>query len=1071
MSVTRFKEYIVSDGKNGERAYPEKNPPAREWLDKKNVYGAKTKLCKETAYRCATIISMRSIVRLSVRHGSIGLLFVLWCISQTSVAREPFRLQKNGLPSLQGINDALRGNDPATSIPAYLEGAQCGGWDKETDVDGFIAHVWGVPGRRYDWAGDIRSGMGKRIDSNGNGNPDDDYEFPDSAKGLTTACERGRDRDWKEVWRPVNDWVTIDGETVTEYAPGWHEFAYPYFEDPSCRWRIDTGAWPPEPLNDDEFFNFNKDGWEHEEAESCTNFCDYLNSFTYRDCVDVQPRDIELEDGMDDDGNILTRWITIQTCNREGMRYICTDEEVDDGDRAAACTEPDPEVEEWANARKCVGQQCRCPNAENPDACLKVGGDGKEYQSYYRLYDDAGYSRNALTQHVPRDDAEKNFQTTCFGFYNEFDPKTHRTDDADRRCVINITVEEMRETQQGTASYRERRVVDRNPTELQNQRPGGINGTPGAFDVETDTWYQKLGGAFSFVNEKLLQGLYKHDLGNVYSAYNDLDNGVQHATPQISDNELFAESNLMRAFDDTGNPRAYVRWWQEQQTRMTALMRPPVLRIVLPNAWFMNIDASDPFVTVQDQTTDATDRANRSDSIELQIEADDDMLGVALAYLERSMLLHIEEEPIPIIVPMGSPVEFRARAADWCNWYKNEHAVTTCDSAPQEIIDIMNRLEEYATRIDDYRALRAELSLTAGAVLDLQKRLMEPVARWFIDHSQQLQTLIDDRERTEQELLPMWQDVRRILTELHEQSNLPWCMNQRFTSPLFSLIPFGNAGSTSSVYDLNLPTLPLIPHTEDILIDFSTVSTITDTLKIPVLKPLQIRIEIPTPPTPGPLAPLPPINDLRTVLADAITSMPTVQNDLTSSELPDPPTFISSETIDRARNALGSMADILNDMNERYKKFWMSIGPVKPGEEQFNRQIELKTAMKCANFNDLPCEHDEMDLLERGRRIGSRPLVQLLNDFDSVGTARMEPTVCLPEDDACHILHAEKTNPDIRWEIRGTITSDASIDNQKMRLMKLTLPPPLGTLDPLLLQPYENDPSPIQSFPLIRLTP
>ncbi len=1066
----RLREYIQKSGKNGDErtSFFSKD---REWLDKKSVCGAKTKLRKKMAYRCATIISMRLIVRLFVQQRSLGLLLALCCVSETAIAREPFQLREADIPSLRSITDALRGNDPTTSIPAYLEGAQCGGWDKETDVGGFMAQVWGVPGRRYDWAGDIRSGMGKRIDADGNDNPDDDYEFPDTAQGLATACEQGRDRDWKQVWRPVNDWVTIDGETVTEYAQGWHEFAYPYFEDPSCRWRIDTGAWPPEPLNEDEFFNFNKDGWEHEAAESCTNFCDYLNSFYYRDCLDIVPRDIEIDDGTDDDGNIRTRWETINTCNREGMRYICTDQEVEEGDRAAACREPDPEIEEWANARKCVEQQCRCPNAEDPAACVKVNGDGTEYQSYYRLYDDAGYSRNALTQHVSQDDAEKNFQTTCFGFYNEFDPKNHRTNDADRRCVINIAVEDMRESQQGKATYREGNVVDKNPTDLQNQRPGGTNNTPGTFDVETDTWYQKLGSAFSFINEQLFNERYKGDLGNVYRAYNEFDNGVQRATPQISDSELFAESNLMRAFDDTGNPRAYVRWWQEQQSRMAALLRSPLIHIVLPNAWFMNIDPSDPFLTPQTQTDIAAVRANRSDTVELQIEADDDALGLALAYLERSMLLHIEEEPISIIVPMGSPVEFRARAADWCNWYKNEHAVTTCDDAPQDIIDIMNRLEEYATRIDDYRTLRAELSLTAGAVLDLQHRLMEPVAQWFIENKEQLNGLIDNRERTEQELLPLWQDARRSLTELHEQSNLPWCMNQRFTSTLFSLPPFDGNASASPTGELALPALPLLPQVEDIILDFSTVSTITDTLKIPVLKPVQIRIEIPTPPTPGPLAPLPPIDDLRNAMMNAIGSMPTVENTLSSSTLPSPPTAVSGDTIEQARTALTAMTDVLQKMNERYEKFWKSIGPIKPGEEQFDRQIELKTEMKCSNFNDLPCEHVEMDLLERGQRIGSRPLVLLSQDFHSVGTTRFEPTVCLAEDDACHILHAERTNPDVRWEIRGTSANNLAIDDLKIRILRLTQPPPLGTLDPLLLRPYENDPSPLQSFPSIRLTP
>ena len=50
---------------------------------------------------------------------------------------------------------------------------------------------------------------------------------------------QGRDLDWKFVWEPAEVWTTVDGEDVTEFRQNWHQYAYPYFENPACRWRME----------------------------------------------------------------------------------------------------------------------------------------------------------------------------------------------------------------------------------------------------------------------------------------------------------------------------------------------------------------------------------------------------------------------------------------------------------------------------------------------------------------------------------------------------------------------------------------------------------------------------------------------------------------------------------------------------------------------------------------------------------------------------------------------------------------------------------------------------------------
>jgi hypothetical protein len=326
----------------------------------------------------------------------------------------------------------------------------------------------------------------------------------------------------------------------------------------------------------------------------------------------------------------------------------------------------------------------------------------------------------------------------------------------------------------------------------------------------------------------------------------------------------------------------------------------------------------------------------------------------------------------------------------------------------------------------------------------------------------------------EKELLPAWREAQAAVARLSDKTNLPWCMNQRFTSPIYSqLDPWLSSRDRDGApaNELGLPTLPLVERPEDVIIDFSAIAAMSGTLKIPVLKPIQVRIDIPAPPKPGELAELPPVDDIRAAMTDAMGNLPEVRDELEDPPLMEPPPPLGTDTLDAAEVALAEIRGITTALDERYDTFWKSIGPLKPNQEQYARQIEMKTGLKCFGFDRLPCDHPEMNLLEIGQRIGSRPLVQLFDDFLSVGTPRTEPTNCLPEDDACHILNAERTDPGFRWEVKGSRANDAPIDDLKTRVLELTQPPPLGNVDPLLLRPHEHDPSPLQSFPGIDLTP
>jgi hypothetical protein len=156
-----------------------------------------------------------------------------------------------------------------------------------------------------------------------------------------------------------------------------------------------------------------------------------------------------------------------------------------------------------------------------------------------------------------------------------------------------------------------------------------------------------------------------------------------------------------------------------------------------------------------------------------------------------------------------------------------------------------------------------------------------------------------------------------------------------------------------------------------------------------------------------------------------LNSMPTVNTGsvvIPPSPLPDP---IPQATLDRINQNLDKLIADIGRMDQRYNEFWQSIGPLRPDraprpwtaeERDF---AQKKQRLECDGWDDAEghCEHVEMDLKSRMVRIGSRPDVQLREDYDSLGTARSYPGVCLPHDDSCTVMHPERTAEVIEWNI------------------------------------------------------
>lgn len=1004
------------------------------------------------------------------RGFQVTILGVLLCLSTgTAFGKDPFKVDTDQPKDFEAIKEDMK------KLEDYLGDIQCGGWNGNQHVPGTVSMVTGVPGRYGQWDGAIQSGMATRFDGNGNKNINDDYRYPATdafttgAKGFTTACTADKSEIKKTVWREGG---ALPGQVIQVDIT----YPHPKFEDPSCRWRVKdadgnfVNSAPHIPLDDtepalsfeqlSEGTNRNPPG-DRQSPPLCTEFCNYLNTWQYKDCLSVA----EATDPTDPT-------IKYSVCTEWGKKYLCTDQKVDDTKVPAACA---AETTEWSNSRTCEGDRCRCMQLAqdiNPGTipptpilgCLANPGNGLPdestvYYSYYRHYL-GNFTRDKIVSIPATDDnSRSNVPVACYGFYKEFDPLFHKTQPEDRRCVINIDVKDMRESQKGKGLYGQTsNMDDKDPLEVPNQRTKPA--------TATDVWYLKLGWGFSLLKEEEFQNKYDRNLSSVYLDTDSMDRAKITGSWPIdypTNPPSYALSDALHSFDDTGTGRILVSWWQKQQTEVATLLHPPVVRLIMPPGYAFGADPNNPIFIQQNSSSsssmDSDDK--RTKSIEIQLDATDDILGTALNAVQRSFLLHIEEDPVPVLIPMGSPTEFRARAEEWCVWHMRKTGEKNCTKAPEKVKKLMEKLNEYADDIEHVRELRAELATYAGKVMGIQQSLTKPISKWVQDNLKTYQDYLNKQKAFARVISKSWRETQEAMTTYQDKTNLPWCMNQRFETPIFSLLddwlPSRNGVGILPEGTITADLLPniAVPRMRDIIIDFSGITYMTGSIKLPVLKPVQVRLTIPSPTDISPddkqldtpLPDLPSIADIHTAIENAMKQLPKVQTGATYKPLDLP--AMDDAKMNEAFTKILQIKDVIKKMDDRYDKFWKSIGPLNTQDIDRSRDgiPEMKEREECKSWNDDTCQHVEMDLIERFQRIGSRKMVLLNEDFLSIGVKRRSPTHCQPGDQICMLLHGERPEPAYIWQINapknvpdtGAATRDA--------VRESTFPDPLGTVD------------------------
>ncbi|MBP9773845.1 MAG: hypothetical protein KBD00_04425 [Candidatus Peribacteraceae bacterium] len=291
-------------------------------------------------------------------------------------------------------------------------------------------------------------------------------------------------------------------------------------------------------------------------------------------------------------------------------------------------------------------------------------------------------------------------------------------------------------------------------------------------------------------------------------------------------------------FDDTGE-RDFVSWWQIQQKEMMKMTRQPQISLLLPSRFLTGLNEKDPLFAYAQNTI------SKSNGIsEITVHAGSEELGNLLLSLQQTFFLPIEEVRVPVIVPLLSETEANTRIAEWKLWQK-ENPTHSADADP--FIEKIERYRDSALRV---REMRTVLPNRSKQLLAVQKQVRGFYASWYLQNAKRVQQWAQvNVVRTQ--IKKSWNKMATALLDA-AKCQLDWCSNQRYSLAIYSLLDSWYRKSVSGGDVLtakSLATLNYVPP-KDQSIDLSWLQIGSgSTLQMPVLWPIQVRLNLPLPPT------------------------------------------------------------------------------------------------------------------------------------------------------------------------------------------------------------------------------
>ncbi|MFA6039679.1 MAG: hypothetical protein WCV62_02845 [Candidatus Peribacteraceae bacterium] len=467
------------------------------------------------------------------------------------------------------------------------------------------------------------------------------------------------------------------------------------------------------------------------------------------------------------------------------------------------------EDHEHRNCMPCTGDQCRSLEGRSLrpefDPPKDLYGDIRLYDSLYRRYtathDLAEIPRTQAPEEEERDDIR--VQLACYNWYRE---KTLNPDDPSHRTCIadDLQLEKLRT----------RTVEDDVEWNADDALPSGENAGGFTLDPEGLTTDPRKAKGVSRFNAPAL--------------------------PPTDPVPPFGETSK------------YVTVLQRLERQMEGF--PPTVELILPL-----VSSEDELARLFGPRTSAAARDITSVTVPLQAG----LLDAVREILRQAVFARAEEDVVPVVVPLLSESEIQTVTEAWQGWKEQRRLLNL--PVGEEVDALLAKLGRYREQITEFRALRAALPNALATVLNRRESLSDAIDAWVASRMAPYQALMG-QEGEKRELFDAWRELKEAAVRAG-QVNATYCKADRTTPPLRAEDAVPAIDWIELEKEFPLPAIP--PSPRHLVFDFSDIfyEGMEDAaaLRIPVLKPVQVAINLPLPPSPQATGLPPSLPDLPTV--------------------------------------------------------------------------------------------------------------------------------------------------------------------------------------------------------------
>jgi len=454
-------------------------------------------------------------------------------------------------------------------------------------------------------------------------------------------------------------------------------------------------------------------------------------------------------------------------------------------------------------------------------------------------------------------------------------------------------------------------------------------------------------------------------------------------------------------------------WYVTEMRRLQQKMKdyPPTVQVILPT-----LEANEKSLSMDSSSSSSA--SSDAPLIDMTVPLEPGLVEVIRDFLHQSLLSRLEEQTIPVVLPMLSEEEIQSALQAWETWKKSrllaektaKDGGKSIESAAGKADQIITKLQEYRSSIHRYRILRAMLPEYLAYLLTERKKLTDALDEWINSRMEPYTQALGEREQM-LGLLSSWEGLEYAYTNLGV-TNSRYCKADATTPPLPWIMEAADARYFS------FPEVPSYPR--HMVFDFSDIffdgAKQIVSMPTPVLELVRVTLNIPMPPPP----------DTENVSIPNLPSLP---------QLPAMPAPSASLVVQK--NYKSEAVPPPFPYDELKESFDIAAGMINYETKLYNEYLWVKATNKklsCLTLGSDGCVFPETYLWHVFMRIWSpvgaflksypvpeTPEVAKNQGFMGYASSLSSDPPCAPLDDQCQMRESL-----VRKSLRITLPTSAS---------------------------------------------